>query len=593
MAVPLPAWCSSRTFFGSLVMLALSAPEPAASTTAARADVAGAEEQLPRDFHNLFVIVVVGLILAWMGKVLYQLFRAADLNARLARTQSLQLEGMSIYATDFQMLIRQHFNQILRIRRTVPPKPVTRHALSIHLHPDSISVWSSDAAGGVGNRAGSSFGVQFTVDALVPCCVKLYWGVSIPACNEFVQRRQNGSQASGDTAGRWGSGRGGKGSGGRGNGAAVEGNVGRGRRWPRPPTSAQESTRSLLEMEELNGITAPGAGANEDNQNVFAPGQFKAQSRDFFLPAGVAQRYVTPAGDLIDPTQLPFDVSASWLRDGQAADDASVMPLAIVILAQRRPNHELGNVQGRPVVEARGQISFVKFRRAGDGGVPRAPEIIRQLSFGDRSAAYEIHGVYGFEDEGEGDCMICYTRPKNVLLLPCRHCSVCHPCLRSLRDEKCPLCRSIFSSYATFPISRAAPSTEGLAPRGAGPGPQAGDPQPPPPSGDTGEQPGTGGGGSLAGGNTGSAGKEPPLANGGSSTGGGSRASSGGGGGGAGAGAGANAKKSNGHAHLRATQPVAPKRRGPRTSSAAHTRVGVPMPSRASPRSTRATRTSA
>ena len=25
----------------------------------------------------------------------------------------------------------------------------------------------------------------------------------------------------------------------------------------------------------------------------------------------------------------------------------------------------------------------------------------------------------GFEDEGESDCMICYARPKNVLLLPC------------------------------------------------------------------------------------------------------------------------------------------------------------------------------
>jgi len=194
---------------------------------------------------------------------------------------------------------------------------------------------------------------------------------------------------------------------------------------------------------------------SEDNPNIFLPGQFVAQSRDVFLPAGVTQRYVTPAGDQMDAAQLTFDVSASWLREGQAMDDAAVVPLAIVIIAQRRPSHELGNVQGRPVVEATGQVSFVRFRGAGNGEVgPRAPEIIRQLSFGEQSAAFEIHGIYGFEDEGEGDCMICYTRSKNVLLLPCRHCSVCHPCLRSLRDEKCPLCRSVFSSYVTFPINR-------------------------------------------------------------------------------------------------------------------------------------------
>lgn len=218
---------------------------------------------------------------------------------------------------------------------------------------------------------------------------------------------------------------------------------------------------------------------SEDNQNIFLPGQFVAQSRDFFLPAGVTQRYVTPAGDLIDASQLPFDVSASWMREGQAMDDAAVVPLAIVIIAQRRPGHELGAVQGRPVIEANGQVSFVRFRRAGNGEVgPRAPEIIRQLSFGERSAAFEIHGIYGFEDEGEGDCMICYARSKNVLLLPCRHCSVCHPCLRSLRDEKCPLCRSVFSSYVTLPIYRNTQQVESNRNTGSVVAPQTASPVP-------------------------------------------------------------------------------------------------------------------
>merc|ERR1712135_207673 len=43
---------------------------------------------------------------------------------------------------------------------------------------------------------------------------------------------------------------------------------------------------------------------------------------------------------------------------------------------------------------------------------------------------------------------------KNVLLLPCRHCSFCHPCLRSLREEKCPLCRRAYAAYITLPIAR-------------------------------------------------------------------------------------------------------------------------------------------
>mmetsp|Transcript_39508 Transcript_39508/g.91742 ORF Transcript_39508/g.91742 Transcript_39508/m.91742 type:complete len:98 (+) Transcript_39508:81-374(+) len=57
--------------------------------------------------RGLFGVVVVGLVVAWMAKVLHQLFRAADLNARLPHSQSLQLEGLSAYAPDLQMLIRR------------------------------------------------------------------------------------------------------------------------------------------------------------------------------------------------------------------------------------------------------------------------------------------------------------------------------------------------------------------------------------------------------------------------------------------------------------------------------------------------------
>lgn len=73
--------------------------------------------------------------------------------------------------------------------------------------------------------------------------------------------------------------------------------------------------------------------------------------------------------------------------------------------------------------------------------------------------------------------------------MPCRHCSVCHQCLRSLRDEKCPLCRSVFSSYVTFPIKRAAPSLEEqlVVHSGGPPGPLPNQRPPQPPGGDNGD----------------------------------------------------------------------------------------------------------
>lgn len=495
---------------------------------AATADLK-AQEPLPHGFHNLFVILVMGTVLLWIMKVAWQLFRAADLNARLANHQSLQLEGMSIYANDFQMLIRQHFNQILRIRRTVPPKKVARHSLSIHVHPDSLTVYSGEDA----DRAQGAFGVQFTVDAMTPCSVKLFWGVSVAACNEFGRLHAGTSSADGGAGRNWGG------------AATAEAGAGRRRRSRQGATTAQESTRSLLEMEELGGSAVGGVAGGvggKESQSLFLPGQYMAQSRDFFLPAGQGQRYATPAGDLMDQSQLTFDLGAPWLRDGQVVDDSAVMPLAIVTIAQRRPSRELAEVQGVPVVEAHGEVSFVKFRQTNGprGFGPGIPEIVRQFSFGER-AVHEIQGIFGFEeDEGDGECMICYSRPKNVLLLPCRHCSVCHPCLRSLRDEKCPLCRSVFSSYVTFTNQR----------YGGGASPQAADstqppgedPEPPPggdsggggPSGDRG---GSGGGASGdadagAGGGSGAGASTIAGASGagcGASTGGSSEVSGGGG----------------------------------------------------------------
>mmetsp|Transcript_55806 Transcript_55806/g.181209 ORF Transcript_55806/g.181209 Transcript_55806/m.181209 type:complete len:693 (+) Transcript_55806:769-2847(+) len=430
-------------------------------------EVSSQDGPLPRDFHNLFVVIVVAILCAWVAKVGLQLFRVAELNSRLGSSQPLQLEGMSIYASEFQMLIRQHFNQILRIRRTVPSKPVARHSLSVHLDPATIEVvLGSDG----------TFGVQFSVDAAVPCCVQLYWGVAVAACNDFAQRRSSAAAPWGERGGGAGghdapSGRRG-GSGGRSSGSAGDAShhgavsgVGRGGsrghhgqgRWPTRQGAggaAQESTLSLLEMEQLGeAAVRSGAGRAEVQGSIFAAGQYVAMSREFFLPAGLSQRYVTPGGDLVTPSQLSFDVAARWLREG-APEDSAVVPLAIVIAARRRTPQELGTVQGRPVLEAHGEVSLVKFRRDGEGAIPRAPEVIRQLTFGDNCSTYELHGIYGFEDETEVDCMICYSRAKNVLMLPCRHCAVCHQCLRSLRDEKCPLCRSIFSSYVSLPIAR-------------------------------------------------------------------------------------------------------------------------------------------
>jgi len=371
--------------------------------------VGGWEGEPPlRSFHNLFVIFILGVVCLWAGKVAFQLYRALEIHYRLYYHQALQLGGMSLYANDFQLLIRQHFNQIVRIRRAVPPKPVTRHALSVHIQPNTIAITQGDVA--------AHLGVRFMVDTLAPCWVNLFWGVPMNACNDLVQRHLAHGGAGG---------------------AFLDRITSRGwrRGWQSP---AQEAARSLLEMETMHGVGTERRGEDGDH---FLPEQYVEHSRGVLLPAGINEEYATPAGDMVDFSSFTFDVTGK--------DDSSIIPLVILCLAQRRPVRELGCVDGVNVVEAEGQLTLVKFRPS-DGTY--VPEVFRQICFGEHGSN-EIQGVYGFEDEGV-ECQICFAKTKNVLLLPCRHCSFCHPCLRSLREEKCPLCRRAYAAYITLPIAR-------------------------------------------------------------------------------------------------------------------------------------------
>jgi len=43
----------------------------------------------------------------------------------------------------------------------------------------------------------------------------------------------------------------------------------------------------------------------------------------------------------------------------------------------------------------------------------------------------------------EYTCVVCLEKPKNVLLLPCRHTCLCEECAGAQRWERCPVCREV------------------------------------------------------------------------------------------------------------------------------------------------------
>ena len=62
------------------------------------------------------------------------------------------------------------------------------------------------------------------------------------------------------------------------------------------------------------------------------------------------------------------------------------------------------------------------------------------------SSVLEVQDVYRLGGEEGGDeCVICFSEPTSVTLLPCRHECVCDECFRQV--DKCPVCRATFATY--------------------------------------------------------------------------------------------------------------------------------------------------
>merc|ERR1712194_288145 len=146
-----------------------------------------------------------------------------------------------------------------------------------------------------------------------------------------------------------------------------------------------------------------------------------------------------------------FDLAKSWPDQGDGT------PIPLVIVASAAPRTQDEPTPGS--LDSHSQLTLVRFRRRDEvenGQSTLKAEIAQQIVVG-ADGAHRLQGIFGFEGDVEEeadcwDCQICYDRPKSVLLLPCRHCSVCEHCLRSLRDERCPMCRATFSSYLVLPL---------------------------------------------------------------------------------------------------------------------------------------------
>lgn len=328
----------------------------------------GSDESQVNGAHNFVVLCVAFILTLWISRVSVTLCTVLDVKSRLERVPCLVLQYFSIYAGDFQLLIRNHFNQVLRMRRTVAPDVVAKQRVLAHLLSETISLEQ------LGSKVRLQFQVQSFDRATISC--NLHWSVPSSSYEDMLFKKSRSPSLPSTDSGY----------------------------------ARSSSSRSVPLLDTADCL----------------------ESMEIRLDLPVASDVM---GFI---SQCDVELPLTQERITEICSTSGV-PLAIVL-----ESHSPGD-------GIRSVYSFCKVTQCED---KISIEVAQQV-FATGSSFQEIKGIYGFEDISERDCMICYDNPKNVMLLPCRHCSVCVLCLRSLRDEKCPLCRSPFSSHVVFPPPRA------------------------------------------------------------------------------------------------------------------------------------------
>lgn len=69
---------------------------------------------------------------------------------------------------------------------------------------------------------------------------------------------------------------------------------------------------------------------------------------------------------------------------------------------------------------------------------------------------FDVQEMFGLDDNM--DCTICFTNPKDVVLLPCRHVNMCHECHSNSNNPvtTCPVCRVEIKSFMRFTATQTA-----------------------------------------------------------------------------------------------------------------------------------------
>ncbi|XP_065851669.1 probable E3 ubiquitin-protein ligase LUL3 [Euphorbia lathyris] len=162
--------------------------------------------------------------------------------------------------------------------------------------------------------------------------------------------------------------------------------------------------------------------------------------RSIWFDKGLGQTFIQPPGTGIDLGLFDLDIIHPKLSQG-----GFDFPLVICVDACLPC---LSSGPQPPPVLSHTQITQAVFDMNNQGQF--VVKVIKQILWIDQHR-YEIGELYGLSNSenvssdinGQKECSICWNKPMDTAILPCRHLCVCKKCGKKLwyQNENCPFCR--------------------------------------------------------------------------------------------------------------------------------------------------------
>ncbi|CRG94290.1 E3 ubiquitin-protein ligase, putative [Plasmodium gallinaceum] len=424
-------------------------------------------------FLNTMCFFLFFIMFLWFLSIVSRFYASYNIMKYLKNRKAIYMKNMSRYINEVKMLCRSHVNDIIRIKKKITPKSVDKINLNISVK-NNIQLYKNYLSSSCNDlNQLYKYSISFTFSSKNSLYIRLFWGVLLKEVNEIIHNRMELNKKSI-------------------NGPNTVICIDNFKNFFKdgfsksiPNKQISDATTLLLDKKKNDYYLD-----SKDDEMIDFNTCFYKSPKSFFSN-GNNVTYTMPYDENFCVTEILNEIEVEKtnvikqkekeenenkkkklkknkidVQENTIMSNEDNIRIPLIIVLNDIPSDDQFNLNKASKKPKKNDncntlIVLVDFKKIKD---KYKPFIIKDICVLNQNVSsqkskkkcnivqfIDILDIYGHE-EHDKECLICMTSYKDTLLMPCRHSSFCYDCMKSLRQEKCPICRCLFTSFIKFPL---------------------------------------------------------------------------------------------------------------------------------------------